>query len=217
MPVKETVTLPPAMAALQKWRNADHEDRLTLTRDDVITLIEEEWSALLDARAELAQARADAKAAQALVVERFRHDLQFMVDSIAEDKAYVADKYPALFKTIQARLAEMGTFGGVQVFGEIARDLLVLADADGLAAVDALRAEARENAMQALASMGQAQDAYEAQLEAEAELAAAQQREAGLRGALSYLRTQAKNGTLHPQVVIQNADASLAAWPEDGE
>ena len=32
--------------------------------------------------------------------------------------------------------------------------------------------------MQALASMGQAQDAYEAQLEAEAELAAAQQREA---------------------------------------
>ena len=71
--------------------------------------------------------------------------------------------------------------------------------------------------MQALASMGQAQEAYEAQLEAEAELAAAQQREAGLRGALSYLRTQAKNGTLHPQVVIQNADASLAAWPEDGE
>ncbi len=52
---------------------------------------------------------------------------------------------------------------------------------------------------------------------AEAELAAAQQREAGLRGALSYLRTQAKNGTLHPQVVIQNADASLAAWPEVGE
>lgn len=54
-------------------------------------------------------------------------------------------------------------------------------------------------------------------LASRAELAAAQQREAGLRGALSYLRTQAKNGTLHPQVVIQNADASLAAWPEDGE
>lgn len=140
--------------------------------------------ALLDARAELAQARADAKAAQALVVERFRHDLQFMVDSIAEDKAYVADKYPALFKTIQARRAEMGTLGGVQVFGEIARDLLVLADADGLAAVEALRAEARENAMQALASMGQAQEAYEAQLEAEAELDAAKQREAELLAAL---------------------------------
>nr|MBP8932452.1 hypothetical protein [Paracoccus sp. (in: a-proteobacteria)] len=41
--------------------------------------------------------------------------------------------------------------------------------ADGLAAVEALRVEARENAMQALASMGQAQEAYEAQLEAEAE------------------------------------------------
>ena len=134
--------------------------------------------------AELARVRADAQAAVALMVERFRHDLQFMVDSIAEDKAYVADKYPALFKTIQARLAEMGTFGGVQVFGEIARDLLVLADADGLAAVEALRAEARENAMQALASMGQAQEAYEAQLEAETELAAAQQREAGLLAAL---------------------------------
>ena len=46
-----------------------------------------------------------------------------------------------------------------------------LAPADGLAAVEALRVEARENAMQALASMGQAQEAYEAQLEAEAELA----------------------------------------------
>lgn len=58
MPVKETVTLPPAMAALQKWRNSDHEDRLTLTRDDVITLIEEEWSALLAALDE-AEARAN--------------------------------------------------------------------------------------------------------------------------------------------------------------
>ncbi len=44
-----------------------------------------------------------------------------------------------------------------------------LAPADGLAAVKALRVEARENAMQALASMGQAQEAYEAQLKAEAE------------------------------------------------
>ena len=143
--------------------------------------------ALLTARAELAQARADAQAAVALVVEQAtgiatRHWEGEPEDTIAMEA-----------------------------------DIRALAPADGLAAVDALRAEARENAMQALASMGQAQDAYEAQLEAEAELAAAQQREAGLRGALSYLRTQAKNGTLHPQVVIQNADASLAAWPEDGE
>ena len=50
--------------------------------------------------------------------------------------------------------------------------------------VEALRVEARENAMQALASMGQAHEAYEAQLEAEAELAAAQQREAALTKAL---------------------------------
>lgn len=64
-PVKETVTLPPAMAALQKWRNADHDDRIVLSRDDVIMPIEEERSALLQARADAA-----AEAAQALMVER---------------------------------------------------------------------------------------------------------------------------------------------------
>ena len=53
---------------------------------------------------------------------------------------------------------------------QIKARIRALADADGLAAVEALRVEARENAMQALASMGQAQEAYEAQLEAEAEL-----------------------------------------------
>ena len=143
--------------------------------------------------AELAQARADTDAAVALVVER------------------AAD--------VVSRLIIEQTFGqnGDVPLGGALHRIRALAPADGLAAVEALRVEARENAMQALASMGQAQEAYEAQLEAEAELAAAQQREAGLRGALSYLRTQAKNGTLHPQVVIQNADASLAAWPEDGE
>lgn len=30
-----------------------------------------------------------------------------------------------------------------------------------------------------------------------------------LEGTLRYLRTQAANGTLHPQSVIQNADAAL--------
>jgi hypothetical protein len=29
------------MTALQRWRNADHEDTIRLTRDDVIMLIEE--------------------------------------------------------------------------------------------------------------------------------------------------------------------------------
>lgn len=38
--------LPPKMALLQRWRNADHEDRITLTRDDVIGLIEETRAAL---------------------------------------------------------------------------------------------------------------------------------------------------------------------------
>ena len=140
--------------------------------------------ALLDARAELAQARADAKAAQALVVERFRHDLQFMVDSIAEDKAYVADRYPALFKTIQARRAEMGTLGGVQVFGEIARDLLVLADADGLAAVDALRAEIADLKMNMDADLRTMVREGQQLRTLAAELAAAQQREAALTKAL---------------------------------
>jgi hypothetical protein len=71
--------------------------------------------------------------------------------------------------------------------------LRALAPADGLAAVKALRVEARENAMQALASMGQAQEAYEAQLKAEAELAAAQQRERVLREALKRLLPAARH------------------------
>ena len=35
------------------------------------------------------------------------------------------------------------------------------------------------------------------------------EREAALVGTLRYLRTQARNGTLHPQVVIQNVDKAL--------
>lgn len=40
--------------------------------------------------------------------------------------------------------------------------------------------------------------------------AAEAQRDA-LAGTLRYLLAQAKNGTLHPQVVIQNAESALAA------
>ena len=116
--------------------------------------------ALLDARAELARVRADAVATQALVVER--------AAEVCDDLAIGYAKHK----------------GAPGALHDAARDIRTLAPADGLAAVDALRAEARENAMQALASMGQAQDAYEAQLEAEAELAAAQQRERVLREAL---------------------------------
>lgn len=96
--------------------------------------------ALSDASVQLSNSSAE----QALVVERLRVPLQFMVDSIAEDKAYVAEKYPILFALIQARRAEMGTLGGVQVFGEIARDLLgiLAADPSGEAALTALRARA---------------------------------------------------------------------------
>ena len=72
--------------------------------------------------------------------------------------------------------------------------LRALAPLDGLALVAELRAEAREGAMQALASMGQAQEAYEAQLKAEAELAAAQEREAGLRLALRHYMDLARSG-----------------------
>lgn len=36
-----------------------------------------------------------------------------------------------------------------------------------------------------------------------------------LAGTLKYLRTQAKNGTLHPQVVIQNVDAALTTPAEE--
>lgn len=78
-------------------------------------------------------------------------------------------------------------------FADIESARAALAPADGLAAVKALRVEARENAMQALASMGQAHEAYEAQLEAEAELAAAQQRERVLREALKRLLPAARH------------------------
>ena len=41
---------------------------------------------------------------------------------------------------------------------------------------------------------------------------------AALEGTLRYLRTQASNGTLHPQVVIQNVDMALRgiAQPPSG-
>lgn len=91
--------------------------------------------------------KSDAQAAVALVVER--------AAEVCDDLAIGYAKHK-------------GVPGALH---DAARDIRALAPADGLAAVEALRVEARENAMQALASMGQAQEAYEAQLEAEAELA----------------------------------------------
>lgn len=133
--------------------------------------------ALLDARAELARVRADAQAAVALVVERAATAVSLNAWRHEGEDAY-------------SKGMDAGARHQAQVIYNAIR---ALAPADGLAAVDALRAEARENAMQALASMGQAQDAYEAQLEAEAELAAAQQREAELRGALEMSRQGWRN------------------------
>lgn len=113
--------------------------------------------------AELARVRADAQAAVALMVERAATQADPWDGPVTKNK--IVDAQAIAAQQIKARIR-------------------ALAPADGLAAVDALRVEARENAMQALASMGQAHEAYEAQLEAEAELAAAQQREAALTKAL---------------------------------
>lgn len=115
--------------------------------------------ALLDARTELAHARADAQAAVALMVERAA---DACVDLAAQVSNAALTGLPE-----QARLRESME----ATFTKASHVIRALAPSDGLAAVEALRVEARENAMQALASMGQAQEAYEAQLEAEAELA----------------------------------------------
>lgn len=131
--------------------------------------------------AELARLRADAQAAVALMVERAA---DACVDLAAQVSNAALTGLPE-----QARLRESME----ATFTKASHVIRALAPADGLAAVEALRVEARENAMQALASMGQAQDAYEAQLEAEAELAAAQQRERVLREALKRLLPAARH------------------------
>ena len=94
--------------------------------------------------------KSDAAAAVALVVERAAAQADPWDGPVTKNK--IVDAQAIAAQQIKARIR-------------------ALAPADGLAAVEALRVEARENAMQALASMGQAQEAYEAQLEAEAELA----------------------------------------------
>ena len=122
------------------------------------------------------KARADAQAAVALALEEAaenKEQLEIWAHEILVGLAF-ADvlKIDSYNDKIEAH--DMVGRGLVEV-------IRALAPADALAEVQRLRVEARENAMQALASMGQAQEAYEAQLEAEAELAAAQQREARLR------------------------------------
>ena len=150
--------------------------------------------ALLDARAELARLRADAQAAVALMVERAATQADPWDGPVTKNK--IVDAQAIAAQQIKARIR-------------------ALAPADGLAAVDALRVEARENAMQALASMGQAQEAYEAQLEAEAELAAAQQREAALSDPIcvhvNMLRGTIAKPTLDQIVHLYGVDALCKA------
>ena len=146
------------------------QDFITALSRALLTARAEHAASLIRINAEaveaVAQASADAQAAVVLVVEQAA---DACVDLAAQVSNAALTGLPE-----QARLRESME----AAFTKASHVIRALAPADGLAAVDALRAEARENAMQALASMGQAQEAYEAQLEAEAELAAAQQREA---------------------------------------
>ena len=122
--------------------------------------------ALLDARAELARVKADAAVAVAEAIRRAaenKEQLDIWAQEILEGLSF-ADvlKITSYDDKIEAH----------NIVGRGLVDVILnLAPADALAEVQRLRVEARENAMQALASMGQAQEAYEAQLEAEAELA----------------------------------------------
>ena len=145
--------------------------------------------------------KADAQAAVALVVERAATALKPFADRVFYDNGDCTVSDTHSLKTAD--------------FIQANRTIRALAPADGLAAVEALRVEARENAMQALASMGQAQEAYEAQLEAEAELAAAQQREAALSDPIcvhvNMLRGTIAKPTLEQIIHLYGVDALCKA------
>lgn len=193
------------------WSSADnrvcfmaHSSGLNDARDiatsNLIAAAPDLARALLDARAELARVKADAAAAQALMVER--------AAEVCDDLAIGYAKHK----------------GVPDALHDAARDIRALAPADGLAAVEALRVEARENAMQALASMGQAQEAYEAQLEAEAELARLRDRERVLADfiaefaaakidALRYQPAYGESPEDAPDPVVEAE--TVWAWQED--
>ena len=190
--------------------------------------------ALLDARAELAATQTQVgdwivRADEANVkVEKLEAELARVK---TDAQAAVARAYEAAAERLDLAehdAEERDWRSGANAFAALAKGLRALAPADGLAAVEALRVEARENAMQALASMGQAHEAYEAQLEAEAELAAAQQREARLRAALEYYadtfcegfcKDLPQAGTYQPEMDLDcsgcKARAALAQTPTD--
>ena len=165
------------------WSSADnrvcfmaHSNGLNDERDtatsNLVAAAPDLARALLAARAELARVKADAAVAVAEAIRRAaenKEQLDIWAQEILEGLSF-ADVLKITSYDDKIEAHNMIGRGLVDV-------ILNLAPADGLAAVEALRVEARENAMQALASMGQAQEAYEAQLEAEAELARLRDRE----------------------------------------
>ena len=121
--------------------------------------------ALLAARAELARLRADAAAAQALVVERAATQADPWDGPVTKNK--IVDAQAIAAQQIKARIR-------------------ALAPADGLAAVEALRVEIADLKMNMDADLRTMVREGQQLRTLAAELAAAQQREARLRAALEY-------------------------------
>ena len=82
-PRKPALDLPPVMAALQRWRNADHEDAINLSRDDVVMLVEEVADAITSLRADLAAAQAQVVELEA-EEEALKHDLTSYMEAANE-------------------------------------------------------------------------------------------------------------------------------------
>lgn len=97
-----------------------------------------------------------------------------------------------------------------------ARNPLIVADPlehaadEALAAIAALQAQVREMALDVLAASGQAQEAYQAQLAAEAQIAALTARVEGLTGALDKARTQDRD----PDYVYDEEWEYTMRWDE---
>jgi hypothetical protein len=181
------------------WSSADnrvcfmaHSSGLNDARDiatsNLVAAAPDLARALLDARAELARVKTDAAAAMALMVAQAATQADPWDGPVTKNKLVDAQAIAA--QQIKARIR-------------------ALAPADGLAAVEALRVEARENAMQALASMGQAQEAYEAQLEAEAELARVRADAAAAQAMV--VERAAKVPRLHAKQLQQNGLTAMSS------
>ena len=165
------------------WSSADnrvcfmaHSSGLNDARDiatsNLVAAAPDLARALLDARAELARLRADAQAAVALVVERAATQADPWDGPVTKNK--IVDAQALAAQQIKARIR-------------------ALAPADGLAAVDALRAEIADLKMNMDADLRTMVREGQQLRTLAAELAAAQQREAELRGALEMSRQGWRN------------------------